>query len=348
MARNGAGVYSLPAGSTVANGDTSDASDLNTPLQDLEADMNTPRPVVAGGTGASSASAARQNLGLEIGANVQAYDADLASWAGVTRASGFDTFVATPSSANLRALLTDETGTGPALFQGGDYGTPSALVLTNATGLTTSGIAAGSLTTSGETIAANNSDTQVPTSAAVFGLAQASGRILLSDQLVSGSSVASLNFTQFNNNLYRFYEFILIGVKPVTDSVALRMRFSTDGGSTYDSAASSYGFALLAYNSAVAATGRADTGLNLSQDNDVGNAAGENGVNGRGLLLNAPDATTFTRFHFDGDYESPTGTTTGVSLRGRRAANQDTDAVQFFFSSGNIAVGSRIRMYGFN
>lgn len=43
-------------------------------------------------------------------------DADLVSWAGVTRAAGFDTFVATPSSANLRSLLTDETGTGGAVF----------------------------------------------------------------------------------------------------------------------------------------------------------------------------------------------------------------------------------------
>lgn len=46
----------------------------------------------------------------------QPLDADLTSWAGVTRASGFDTFVATPSSANLRALVTDETGTGALVF----------------------------------------------------------------------------------------------------------------------------------------------------------------------------------------------------------------------------------------
>lgn len=64
MARNGSGVYSLPSGSTVTNGDTSTASDINTPFQDLETDMNTPRPIVAGGTGAASASAARVNLGV--------------------------------------------------------------------------------------------------------------------------------------------------------------------------------------------------------------------------------------------------------------------------------------------
>jgi len=64
MSRNGSGVYSLPAGSTVTNGDTSDATDLNTPLADIEADLNVARPIVAGGTGASSASAALVNLGL--------------------------------------------------------------------------------------------------------------------------------------------------------------------------------------------------------------------------------------------------------------------------------------------
>lgn len=55
--------------------------------------------------------------------------------------TGVGTWLATPSSANLRAALTDETGTGLAYFQGGDIGTPSAGVLTNATGLPlTSGV----------------------------------------------------------------------------------------------------------------------------------------------------------------------------------------------------------------
>jgi hypothetical protein len=77
---------------------------------------------------------------VSLASTYQPLDGDLTSWAGVTRASGFDTFVATPSSANLRALLTDETGTGVAYFAGGDAGTPSAIVLTNATGLPTAGL----------------------------------------------------------------------------------------------------------------------------------------------------------------------------------------------------------------
>lgn len=75
-----------------------------------------------------------------IAAAYQPLDSDLTSWAGVTRASGFDAFVATPSSANLRSLLTDEAGAGAAYFVGGDAGTPSAINLANGTALPVSGI----------------------------------------------------------------------------------------------------------------------------------------------------------------------------------------------------------------
>jgi hypothetical protein len=64
MARNGAGAYVLPAGSIVVDGDDATAAQHNTPLLDLQTDANTVRPIVAGGTGGNSASAARTALGL--------------------------------------------------------------------------------------------------------------------------------------------------------------------------------------------------------------------------------------------------------------------------------------------
>lgn len=55
-------------------------------------------------------------------------------------ATNVATFLATPSSANLRAALTDETGTGLAYFQGGALGTPASGTATNLTGLPIAGI----------------------------------------------------------------------------------------------------------------------------------------------------------------------------------------------------------------
>jgi hypothetical protein len=74
-------------------------------------------------------------LSSELG-NYQPLDADLTSWAGVTRAANFDTFVTTPSSANLRSLLTDENGTGAALFDGATSPTFTTSIITpNVTGV---------------------------------------------------------------------------------------------------------------------------------------------------------------------------------------------------------------------
>jgi len=56
-------------------------------------------------------------------------------------ATGVATFLATPSSTNLRAAITDETGTGSAVFATSPtlvtpvLGTPTSVTLTNATGL---------------------------------------------------------------------------------------------------------------------------------------------------------------------------------------------------------------------
>lgn len=92
-------------------------------------------------------------------ASYQPLDSDLTSWAAITRASGFDTFAATPSGSNLASLLTTalpaskggtgltSLGTGVATALGvnvgsagafvtfnGALGTPSSGTVTNLTG----------------------------------------------------------------------------------------------------------------------------------------------------------------------------------------------------------------------
>jgi hypothetical protein len=79
--------------------------------------------------GVPSAATLTNATGLPIGSGVSGLGAGIA------------TFLATPSSANLAAAVTDETGSGSLVFSTSPtlvtpaLGTPSALVLTNATGL---------------------------------------------------------------------------------------------------------------------------------------------------------------------------------------------------------------------
>ena len=63
MPRNGSGVYSKPAGTTAVANTTIESSPFNALMDDFAADANLPRPVSAGGTGASNVDDACTNLG---------------------------------------------------------------------------------------------------------------------------------------------------------------------------------------------------------------------------------------------------------------------------------------------
>lgn len=121
-------------------------------------------------------------------------------------AAGVATFLATPTSANLIAAVTNETGTGALVFATSPtlvtplLGTPTSGVLTSCTGLPLSGLT----TQAAFTFVGNNTgSTAVPTAVDIAALTSkaspaATDLIMLSDQAASGawkkatiSSVAS-------------------------------------------------------------------------------------------------------------------------------------------------------------
>ena len=115
MSRNGSGVYSIPSGTAAVSGDPISSAKYNSVIGDIANDLNLARPVVAGGTGANSASSARSNLGLGTAAtaNVQANETD--DTVGVAMTPGAFGLGAT-SSAPLIADI-DDTTTPTGLYQ---------------------------------------------------------------------------------------------------------------------------------------------------------------------------------------------------------------------------------------
>lgn len=131
MPRNGSGVFSHVPGTDAVSGQTIDSDSYNQRMDDYETDANTPRPVVAGGTGADNAADALTNLGA------QASDGDLAAiaalgfsarallkktaantWTLQTTSNNVDSILSAADYAAIKALLavttSDVSGLGTA------------------------------------------------------------------------------------------------------------------------------------------------------------------------------------------------------------------------------------------
>jgi len=111
----------------------------------------------------------KTDLGLTIGTDVQAFDGDLTTWSGITPGSNVGTWIATPSSANLRSAVTDENGTGVLLFNGAT--TPDF----------TTGFTIGTAAATGKFIVGNGTNYIPSTSTIPTSAGATANKVLLSD-----------------------------------------------------------------------------------------------------------------------------------------------------------------------
>jgi hypothetical protein len=258
------------------------------------------------------------------------------------------TFLATPSSANLAAALTDETGSGAAVFATSPtlvtpvLGTPSSGDLsscTNAVGYglksasTIVSVSAATAPTAGQALIATGSTT------ATWQTASSGAMTLLSTVTASGAATVDIE-TTFNST-YDAYLLICTGVTQSGANNAIGMRMKIGG--TYLTAN---------YQSSQIRT--SSNGSNLYSGSDSGSAAsidvGAPGSSaGRVLQLNVwirnPTSTTFRHLiNYEGVQNDETGTLQTRTGVGGNTTTGALTGIRFFPAADTIS--GKFRLYG--
>jgi hypothetical protein len=166
---------------------------------------------------------------------------------------------------------------------------------------------------------------------------------LLASGTVAAAATLDLVLTAYT--AFRGIRIELSGFRPATDASTLFMRFSTDGGSTYDAAAANYSWAFkFAATNTIEGIGNSAGDTEIELGFGVGNASNRGG-NWSIKLMNQTSTAFYSRATYDATYMDNAGVGLWLGGMGQRLAAQDTDAVRFLFSAGNIAEG-KYAVYG--
>jgi hypothetical protein len=164
---------------------------------------------------------------------------------------------------------------------------------------------------------------------------------------VSGSNVAALDLVAGFSDDYDRYVLEGLGIIPSTDNQDLKLRVSTNGGSSFDSGGSDYGYHWM----------RGRGGSTTDNDNawadnteawahiasNIGNASGE-GAEFRIYLENFRNTGMYKLWWAETTNISDTGEVARQLAVGTRYTLTALDAIRIYFFSGNIS--GTLRLYG--
>jgi hypothetical protein len=170
--------------------------------------------------------------------------------------------------------------------------------------------------------------------------------LLASGTITAGS--ASLDIVLTSYTAYRGLMIYFSNFQPTTDTAILRMRFSTNGGTSFDSAAASYSHV---HHIAEAVTpSDSASGSTSATSIDITGGIGSTAATGRGFngavtMMDQTNTAEFSAVTWQGKYRNSIGTLASVYGTGTRLTAQDTDAWTFLMSTGTIAQG-KWALYG--
>lgn len=162
---------------------------------------------------------------------------------------------------------------------------------------------------------------------------------------VTASNSATVSFTNIGST-YDSYMITFNRVIPATNSVQMRIRTSTNNGSTYDSGASDYKYAIisLASDATNYNTGSNASAFVLMNNPTITSTATSGGLNGTFNLFN-PSSVSQKQYFWNTTHVDAGAALNLTYGSGVTAISADVDAIQFYMSSGNIASGT-FRLYG--
>ena len=201
--------------------------------------------------------------------------------------------------------------------------------------------------TSGQLLRSDGTDPAWASAATAVGtsiptLVTAGGLQLLTSGNAAGATL-DIALTSFTG--YRGIKILLIGITPQTDGAELYARYSSDGGGTFDATGYSYGYGLNAEGGHFPKGSSSANQIEMFEN--VGSAATE-GLNAAVELLGQTSTARWTQMFYSGSAVDSQATPVfaQVSGGGTRRTAQDTDAIRFLFSTGNIASGT-YAVYGY-
>ena len=175
-------------------------------------------------------------------------------------------------------------------------------------------------------------------------------KVLLSTATASASASLSFNSTYINST-YPIYQFEFINIHPATDDVEFTFNMSTDNGSNYNVTKTSTNFATYHDEADTTSALSYQASSDLAQSTAFQRIAGANGngadENCSGTLqLFNPASTVYVK-HFISNFQKNTYHNYSFSdyVAGYGNTTTAINAIQFKFSSGNIADG-QIKLYG--